>query len=254
MPRRRPVKGTRRKPKRGKRFLVNWVAVLWVIAACNLAAGLIWSPVTSVRKLRVTGVTPQDLVRIEAAAQTLRGVPALHVDGARFETLVQAHPSVAKAQIRLNLFGRGLLEVERRRPVAAIQGATGQLLATDGAVYRGVGPAGLPKVLLAGPGLGSNAAFMGTWEAGVLAGLCARLTTRFRDLSWTVQVDARGVINLRQPRSGRIVLGSSDRMDEKLAALERVIVDRPGFLARVQELNLTVPANPVYVPKSGDTP
>lgn len=253
MPRRRAVTAAKRKPRRRKRFAVNWVAVLWVLALANLVAGTIWSPVTSVRKLRVTGATESDHARIEATAQTFRGVPAIQVDVPRFETLIQAHPPVARAQVRRNPFGRGLLEIVRRRPVAAIEGDAGELLAEDGVLYRGVGPARLPKVRLPGALRGPNAALMAAWEAGAIAELCARLATRLRDSSWTVEVDARGVINLRRPRSGRIVLGSSDRMDEKLAALERVLVDRPGFLARVQELNLTVPANPVYVPKSGDT-
>jgi hypothetical protein len=239
----------RRSPKRRRaRAPLNWPAVLWVLALANVAAGLAFSPVTSVRKVRVTGAAPTDHARIEAFSQVARGTPALRLTGAKVESLAQANPAVARAEFRRNVFGRGVLEIEMRRPVAAMAGEVPTLLADDGTVYPGSAPAGLPRVRLAPALRAPNLALIGLWESQAIAVLCHGLAARFPEIRWTVEVDARGVINLGQPRSGRIVLGSSERLDEKLAALERVIADRPGFLAQVQELNLTVPTNPVFIP------
>ncbi len=239
-----------RKVRRRRRRQFNWTGFLWLLALANIAAGLAWSPATSVKRVRVVGAAPADRVSISDAAQTMRNVPCLRANPKLMETLVLASDEVEDAAFSQNLFGRGLLKVKNHRPVAAVSEHKSLLLASNGDVYQTKQPApALPVAKLPPEAFGPNTCLCGGWESGQIAELCALLVTQLPNLDWSVAVDRRGVISLGCRTGGQVILGSSEGLSDKVRRLRQQLQVDPQLLSKVKVLNLTAPNHPVFIPR-----
>lgn len=239
---------TRARPKR-RPFALG--PVLWSLLVLDIALGLAISPITAAHRVRVVGAPEQDQERIARHLQTLRGIPCLRSDRRNVETLIQAGEEIARADFSQNIFGRGVLQIVPRRPVARLDVERPSALSADGTVYATrTDLSDLPLVKVGGLAKAPNLTIAAAWEPGAIAGLCAELTAKWPKSRWTVEVDNIGVLSLYRGSGGIVVLGSTDDLTEKLKRLEKIMEESPDLLDRVRKIDLTSPRNPVYVPRS----
>lgn len=233
--------------KRRRRNPIPWVPFLWAAVVLDVVAGLLWSRLTALSVVRVVGAPADDEAMIRRTFESVANVPWSRVQGRSIEADVQAGEGVDRAEYSQNLFGRAVLRIEERRPVARIADSK-LLLGIDGAVFRGSSAGAFPTIILPESALTLNGTLVGPWESGPVANLCRDLRERFPKSAWIVEVGPTGVISLRMDRKGRIVLGSSDALESKLEKLTEILRDRPDLPMRVRQIDLTAPESPVVVP------
>lgn len=207
-------KKTRRVKK--VRRIVKWKPVLWLFVVINVFIGILYSPITSVRRIRVVGANPYDHDRIIQHLQIVRKVPYVKIDCRRIETLILANDEIKDASVRLNPFGRGYMRIIPRQAVAKISNTPLLYLCEDGFLFRSrTCSAGRLAVRLV-PVLGKlNMGFGGYWEARRVADLCKKFAKIMPFGAWNVEVDTRGVICLNSSSGTKIILGSGSDLDEK---------------------------------------
>jgi len=236
--------------RRKRRRYPSAASVLWGLLLINVAVGLAVSPATACRKLRVVGAIEADRASIITHAQILRNVPCLRVNRNQLESLVLASEDVWDAKFTANLFGSGVLNLKNREAAAKVFETKSLYLSTKGDLFmsRAEQPA-LPEISVPKDVVGANLCLCSGWESAKLAYLCSLLGTQLPNLYWNVAVDARGVIFLSGRTGGKVALGSSENLDEKVDRLRKVLDTQPDLLESVRELNLTSPAHPFFTPK-----
>lgn len=242
MPRAARRKATKPKP-------IPWRALLWAAVLANIGAGLLWSRATAAQRIRVVGAIPDEEGRIRTLLQSLRGVPCVQSSHRRIESLVQAGESVDTAAFTQNLFGRGILRVQPRVPVAVIAVSRPVALSRDGDLYSAELTINVPRIRLNGLARATNFSLAAAWEPGAVANLAKKLVNILPNSGWTVEVDGVGVLSLSRGSGARIVLGSVDDMEEKLKRLQKALAETPGLLERVSRIDLTSPRAPVFIPR-----
>lgn len=223
--------------------------VLWLLLLANVAAGIVWSPVTSVRRVRVIGAREHDRQRLTDIAATLRDIPCAAVNRPLLETRVLSEGDVRRAELSRNPFGRATLLVGYRRPVARLDAKPEILLSNEGVLYRSRRVvAGLPVLRLPLETLEPSATLAGLWEPGRVAELCAR-ASEFGPVEKTViDVESTGRLCLNMGSGARIEFGSSEKLDDKLDEVHRILRAHPTLLEEGFGVNVTAPSKPVVVP------
>lgn len=235
----------RRKRKRS----LPWTPVLLLLAAANIAAGILWSPITSVTRTRVVGADPGDEARIRSILARFERRPALTVSPAEVETEVLEHAAVRSAVFQRSVIGRGLLTVTYRRGVARVRNTPSLVLSLDGVFFSAPSPPGdLPWVEMPPGATDSNLTLFNTWAVTDVAQLAQEASVRWPDRAIGVQVDSRGSVCLNID-SGQVIFGSTDDLEKKLTLVAERLNANPDELNRIEALNLTSPDNPVIVPK-----
>jgi hypothetical protein len=174
----------------------------------------------------------------------------MQVDRTRVESDLQTLPALEKAELNGNLFGKGVLKLTYREPIARLLESTNMALDREGVFFAvDALPPNLYQVRVE-PGLiAPGATVAGQVDTGKIAELCIRL----RDLpafdGAVITFDRTSGLCLNK-ESRRIVLGPPEGMDEKLKTLERAMLD-PRW-SNVLELNLMSPSNPVYRPRNAN--
>jgi len=244
-------------PKRRRRRLKpNWGPILWVALFLNVAAGLWFSPVTSVRRVRVEGAELWDRGRIVASIQTLRSVPALNMNPRRLETVLGEHSAVKTVDFRRSMFGSARLQLDYRTPVARIADTDRLVLDGEGVLFR-TGrnlPQALPEIKLHSSALKPALAIAGAWPAPRIAELLAMIPPAIPSEGLQLEVDSEGAVCLNMKQAARIELGGVDRLEEKLRALEGLLEDNPKLLQEVELLNIVEPTRPATRPRKGGQP
>ncbi len=230
--------------KKTKRSFVSARIVLALGLVANLAAAVLYSPLTRLRGIRVVGAPAYDQDRIDRRLQRLGSTPFLQVNFARVESDLQTLPALARAELSGNLFGRGVLKLVYREPIARLLDSKNTVMDREGVFFRADEvPPNLYEVRVE-PGLiAPGATVAGQVSVGGIADLCGRL----RDLpafdGALITFDrTQGLCIAKESR--RIVLGPPDGMDEKLETLGKALED-PRW-EDVLELNLMAPSSPVY--------
>lgn len=244
-------------PKRRKRRLKpNWGPILWTAVILNVAAGLWFSPITSVRKVRVEGAEMWDRGRIVASIQTLRRVPALNMNPRRLETLLFEHSAVQTVDFRRSMFGSASLTLEYRTPIARIADSDRLMLDANGAQFRTgtLIPEALPEIKLHASALKPSLSIAGAWPAPRIAELLAKIPSTIPHEGLQVEVDSEGAVCLNMKQAARIEMGGVDRLEEKLRALEGLLNDNPRLLQEVELLNIVEPTRPAVKPRKGGQP
>jgi hypothetical protein len=186
-----------------------------------------------------------------------RDMPAAALQPREFESAVLAHSAAAEADFRRSLFGTGRLELRYRSPLARFEGRAGQYLSQEGEIFElppNAEPEGLPAVRLHETALRPIWTLAGAWPAGPASQALRGAPPAFRSQEASLEVDSEGAMCLNSGQAARVMLGSADRLEEKLRTLEGLLKERPGLLENVKELNLVEPSRPAVVPRGGSSP
>ena len=240
-----------RKSKRKKKAL-NWPAIVWTLFVANVLLGLFFSPMTSVRHVRVVGAQPHDEDRIQSLAQSLRGRPFGRVGAKEFESSVLQQRDVYEATLSHNLFGSALVKVQYRTPVATLAGFPRTYLDADGVIFGSPEPyPGVRELDLdpeyAEPGM----ALTLPWPTKQVAELCTRLGSFDQLKDAAVHLDQTGRLLISREDKHTVDLGGTEQFDEKLAKLKAIFEDDPQILDRVSSLSLADPSRPATKPLKG---
>ncbi len=248
MPRRpkRPAVRKRRKP--------NWGPILWLLVFVNVGAGVLASPLTAVRKVRIVGAPMGERGRLVGLVQTLHGRPSAILNPRALETRIFENRAVENADFRRSLFGSATLTLGYRVPVARIAGTDGQYLDLRGVVFPSPdAPAGLPVLRLHVSMLRPGFAAAGGWPAQGIADLI-RKTPKTLVEKLSIDVDSEGAICFNTRQGARIFWGAADRFEEKLRTLNGLLSEKPNLLETVSELNLIEPTRPAWKARPGAKP
>ncbi|MBS1714698.1 MAG: hypothetical protein JST30_10225 [Armatimonadetes bacterium] len=218
---------------------------LWAAFAVNIVLGLALSPLTAVQKVRAVGVADYDRERTTEVLQTLRGVPVARVDGTLLRSRLSADRGVLACSFTPNMFGRAVVRVTTRTPVAVLEGG-GSCLDGGGVLFPCSVSKGLPELKLPDGYGGIRPALSGSWESTAVAEVCRDLPAQIPNVDWKVELGTRGVLSL-QASGTEIVLGSSEHLPRKIGKLKELLDERPGLLGTAKQVNLTAPDAPMIL-------
>ncbi len=227
---------------------IRWAPVLWLLLISNVIAGLLYSPLTSIRRVRAEGAPRWDEERLASILEPLKGVPCAQIRAAEVESAALSDPEVRSARFDRNLFGSAVLSVGYRQPVAALAGHPNVVLARDGILYRCLHiPAGLPTIRIDAEHPSPDLTLALDWPAVEVARLALRARGLANGRSMAIELGKDGSVCLNMG-AGQVDFGSCDDMDAKLAVLRRILSKDPAYLSRVKSLNLAVASAPTAVP------
>lgn len=225
---------TERKRRRrgGPRLRAAIISVLVVAVVASLVLTAWFSPLLSVREVRITGIDRIELTEVEQVLGEVDGTPLLRMDTTAAANRIAVMPRVARVRVRTDYPSTLRVEIVERVPVAFVDREDGpHLLDSDGIDFAvEVPPPWIPRIDPA-PGAGPEQI------AGAIA-VVAGLPEPLGEQVETVAVDDRGAIEmfLREDR----VLRWGDPEDSALKGeVAQAVLTRPG---RVYDV--TVPALP----------
>ena len=239
-----------KKRRARKRRPIEWVPTLWVALACNVALGLLFSPLTKGQVVWVEGAPPSQREAIRQLVQVNRGIPGSRVNGAVLEGRVLELDPIATATYGQNLFGRGILKVTTKVGVASLKGTKG-LLSEEGTAFVEMPDSGskLPLLVLPPVFMTPTLSPLAKWESVRVAALCKEVARNLSERPLLVEVTERGVIQLSPVDGGaQVVLGSSDNWEKKVTTLRKMLVAQPDLWKRYSEVNLIDPDSPMTRP------
>ena len=236
-------------PKKRKRRRLKPAPVLVLLLIANVGAGIAYSPLTSITKVRVVGAEPFDRPRLQSLLQSLTGTPCNQVQPRAVETNALQIPEAFDSDFARNIFGHAELKMQYRQPVARLEAHPDQLLDISGQIYSSRQVVGvLPGLRLPSESILPLMSFMDSWPSKSIAEVCAHLPRQIPRDGVVLEVMSRGELCLNIGQSGRIVFGSTGQIDEKLNKLETLLKENPRLLTETKELNLTAPSHPVSKP------
>jgi hypothetical protein len=221
-------------------------AVLGVAISITVLAGLWGSPMLALRRVHVIGAQTQDRPAIDAILQHEMGVPALGVRALALESSMQRLPEIDSAAFSDNVFGSGRLVLHYRTPVARL-GTTSLALDAEGRVWKTrQNISRLPSVQLPADALLPGLSLSRSVPLVGVADIARKLPAVWPDSKGEIVLDDAGTVCLNRGDSGRVVVGGTDAMDEKLSRLAGLLRDRPELFSGATEVNLTAPTHPVF--------
>ncbi len=234
--------------RRSKRTRLRPGPLILLGLAINIVAGILYSPVTAVRKVRVEGAPKADEIRLTELLQSLRGVPCARVNPRMVESKALENPELQNATLARTPFGSAVLYVSRRIPVAQLQGVRAGLT-LEGVLYPASElPEGLPTIELP-PGYPSVGLTLGNgWPIMDVA----RLATLVRELPAKSPVRIRLVDGGRvclNIDTGTVVLGDTKGVEAKIAWIDKTLRERPNLFDTVLSINLVDIDAPAYSPR-----
>jgi cell division protein FtsQ len=215
----------------GRRRLRILLAVAALVVVVAGAWGISRSPLLDLDRVRVTGdgsaeLSADRIAEIEAAAALELGTPLIDLDLAAVRSAVAGLPWVARVDVRRDWPGTVWFTVAEREPVAVLRTGQGGLGLID-AQGVSIGPAPLdttlPLIALAA------SAPLGEVETDALPGVTVAMAIPDDLRVWvdavTVEADGAGrsMVGLDLVGSAVVELGSTDLIDDKLAAVRAVL-------------------------------
>jgi cell division septal protein FtsQ len=235
----------RKRKKKGKKLRMRLAPVLWLLFLANLGLGIVYSPITSLRKVRVIDAIEQDEPRLRAELASMNDVPFVLVNPRQIETKALQYPDVAEAAFSRNLFGSGILRIGYKTPVAVLEADPEICLSDRGELYPArVIPEGLPRLRLHAEATAPTLAYASTWEAKRIAEICKKISGIIKPQNAVIDVNSGGVVCLNMDDKGQVILGDATNLDEKLAVLKSMLDRQPNLLSEFQYLNVTSPSRP----------
>lgn len=239
----------KRRPRNRKQ--IPWALWLWLAFGVNVFLGLNYSQLTQASKIRVAGNSTGIEPEVRKALAQVEGRPARQVNLAAVEAAVLEAPIVQSVTYTQTVFGRGLLTIKQKKVVANIETTGDEVkltrgLGADGSIFALPSPRpDLPTARIPSKLLHPGMMLVSAWESQRLAEFCSDLKDLFPVSAWTVEVDERAVISLKGTAKGRVVLGNSEKLQEKLKKLQQILAADPQILSNNRELNLMVADQPV---------
>ncbi|MBS1704960.1 MAG: hypothetical protein JST40_03740 [Armatimonadetes bacterium] len=223
---------------------------LWVAVVLNTILGVWLSPITAAWKVRVIGASPLQERRLKEAVAQSRAIPALRFDPNPMLSIVRQDPAIESATWNQNVFGRAILRLKLRTPVAVVNEQARLVLGDTGELYVAPAvPVGLP--VLSPPIDATKPSFVlaGNWSGRIIAQLANNLRKQIPDRDFRIVQDSSNKVSLTSaPDTAQVVLGSTDKMDEKVITLRKALEQQPNLLSQVKVLNISAPSNPVIIP------
>lgn len=256
MPSKKPTRKRVARAKKSTQF--GWSGILWFLVVVNLAAGFCLSPATGLKSVSVKGASPEQSLLIEKRLQPWSTILWVWQSRAAMETAILADNRLESAKATSNLFGRGQVVVERRKPVARVndrdaqsgQSSTGFAIYLDrrGTLYRDEA-----TISFKGPGLtlpaGAKApqlTVVPSWPLTSVANVAVKSQAFLGELPFKVVLDERSVLSLQVVDGPQIVLGTESDLDEKFDVLERAFREEKDKVLRYKSINVSAPDRPVY--------
>lgn len=242
---------SKRKSRTRSRRRFSWTPWLWFAFLLNVGVGLNYSGLTQASRIRVAGDAEGIESEVRRALRAVEGKPARQVNVSAVEADVLDLPSVQSVTYTQTVFGRGLLTLKRKKVVANLEAVDGTVkaplaLGVDGSIFPHAAPRlDLPVVRLPSKLLLPTFMLVSGWESQRIAEFCADLKDLFPVSVWAVEVDERAMISLRGTEKARVILGNSEKLQEKLKKLQQIMVADPQILSGNRELNLMVADQPV---------
>lgn len=230
------------------RVRYRWKPIFTILLVINVVFAVRYSRVTAIRHITLIGVRADENDRIENILYPLRGVPYPKVDATAIETEALREPSVRRATFTHNAWGGATLKLSYRKPVARLAKSSTLALDDEGVVFSAPDlTPDLPTLSLPGGGPPTLAGMAMNWHAQRFADLAVRIRAYSPKRDVGIEVDERGQVCLNM-NPGRVDLGSSEDLGDKMDILEKRLRANPNELAGVQKLVLTDPKNPTFVP------
>ncbi len=240
--------------RKRNRLRLRWKPILWLLFLTTLATGAWFSPATSLRSVRIEGAIPDDRERLKRIVAQLTSTPNVRIDPRITESAVLALPEAQSAVLTRSLFGSALLKVSYRTPVAKLLGHPNVALSDQGVFYKAARiPPDLPQIQLPHDGPPTLLTLSSNWQPQTMAKLAKDVLKLRVSGVIRIQVEEGGVVCLNMS-SGRVILGSLDDLDKKLSVLHERLVANPDELSEIEDLVLTAPNNPSFVPRKEKRP
>lgn len=237
--------------RRTKRVRIRPGPIIVLTLGINLIAGIVSSPITSVRRVRVEGAPPQDRPRLVGLLQKLKGVPCVRVHAHAIEAEALQNPELRGATLSRTPFGSAVLRVARRMPVAKLYASPDTGFSEEGVLYPATDlPDDLPRLNFTRgePPLGLT---LGNgWRAADVAHLAILVRGMGGKVPVRIDLVGGGRVCLNID-SGTVDLGSCDGLDAKVARLRKILQERPDLFSTVQTLRLVRIDDPGYIPRPG---
>lgn len=219
--------------------------MLALLLTVNVVAGLAFSPITSAVRVRAVGVNDSDKARIYRAMQRLRDIPCARVNVSSIESLILTNPAIKSAKLSHNIFRQAVIEVEYLKAAAFVSGHPDLALSTDGIVYRTAQPTeGLVEIKLPAQSGKPILAFCSGWECQTLAQIAKKINRNKALENVVIEVYSKGLVCLNNRQGARVILGPTERLDEKFDKLQELLQEQPDLLLRAKEINLVSPSKP----------
>lgn len=244
------MRSKRRKRKKSRLGIdkLSTATWLWLLVVINVTVGLAVSPLTAVRKVRVVGASVGDQARLTDAVQSLRDIPVMRLNPNMVRSKLESGSEVDSVQFLPNLFGRAVVKVRLKQPVAKIVNSS-VFLDRSGNAF--VTTRVVPDVPLIVPPRGAfspNLTILCGWEVSTTAQLCQKLAAQMPKVSWIVELTDRGNLSLKADGSASVDLGSTENLQLKVDKLRSFLENDPGLFTKVRSINLIAPEAPVVVP------
>lgn len=234
--------------RRYKRRSIQWKAIFTVLLVGNVVFAYRGSRVTALRHVEVIGARPDDFPRVKKVLEAQRGVPYRLIPEKDIETAILREAAVRNVKLEHNLWGGGSVTLQYRKPVVRMKWDDTLAVDSEGVVFFDPAiPPELPTLQLPNNGPASLLTVAGDWDAVQLAQLAVKVREVGPPDGVGIEVDARGEVCLNM-NSGRVVLGSCDDLDKKLAVLKSRLLEHPTELSEIKRLILTRPDAPAIVP------
>ncbi|MBS1721859.1 MAG: hypothetical protein JSS66_02510 [Armatimonadetes bacterium] len=235
---------SRGRGRKRSKVSIDPAAALWALFALNVVVGLAVSPLTAVQKVRVVGAPTGDEARIEEAVQALRDKPLLRVNGTQLRSSLEANPEVLSSEFLPNPFGRAVVKVRLRQPVARLLNSK-VYVDKDGTAFRsGRVFEALPQLMPPKKGYALGLSVLGSWESGKAAYVCEQIAAQIPNVPWIVAVSERGDISLQAEGGATVDFGSSEGLPRKIEKLRSLVEAKPELL-KMRRINLAYPEAPM---------
>lgn len=236
-----------RKRKKRKGLNLQPAPLLWLLFAINCLVGVYFSPLTSLRKVRVVNAPLEDQSRIVKIMQRAKNVPLNKLDFNGLASSIMNNTEIKDANINCNIFGRAIVRVYQRVPIARLK-SSNQFFDTTGTLFVSSNEYGdLPEITVPKESRYPSVTLLSGWFSGRMAQLCKLLAAQVPNNQWNIEVNDRGVISLKASSGANVVMGSSDSLPQKIEKLGNLLAERPQLLKELRQLNLTDPESPMVI-------
>lgn len=220
----------------------------WFLFTLILFAGALTSPLTAAKVIEVRGSHTSDRARVQSILATLQGVPWRSVNRDLLESRLKQNPEIEDIQFENNMFGRGIVTIKPRKPVALLVNKQGLAIDRYGQIFETKSKhSALAKLQIDPVSLGNSSSISHGVDLKGAAELASLITELVPNYAISIEMDARSAFYLRVGTGVRIVLGSSDKLEAKVKRLADILAMKPD-LRYASEINLIVPNQPVYTP------
>lgn len=220
---------------RARRSLRRAFRLVLLVAAIAGIAYLLQSPVLSVDRIDVQGVSRSETRSALDRFEIVPGEPMVFLDVAEAQAAIEADPWVASVVMERSWPTTVVVEVEERSPVAVVEGV---MVAVDGVVLPGDPVTGLPSVVM------ESEVVDGAHQSPEMLGALEFLDALGPGLSQEAALGTgeEGLVGFVSGH--RIRLGRAAEMTAKARALVSVLAESPPAGS---EITLFAPARPAVL-------